>query len=90
MIICSWFSEFFGVVLRILPLHVYKETDEWYIEWQRVVQRVTMNDNEWRRVAQRVTTSDTTRDNDWQQMTTSDNKWQRMTTSDNEWQRRFG
>ena len=29
---------------------VYKKTDEWYIEWQRVVQRVTTsgttNDNE--------------------------------------------
>ena len=26
---------------------VYKKTDEWYIERQRVVQRVTANDNEW-------------------------------------------
>ena len=26
---------------------VYKKTDEWCIEWQRVVQRVTANDNEW-------------------------------------------
>ena len=26
---------------------VYKKTDEWCIEWQRVVQRVTTNDNEW-------------------------------------------
>ena len=25
----------------------YKKTDEWYIEWERVVQRVTTNDNEW-------------------------------------------
>ena len=31
-------------------LIVYKKTDEWYIEWQRVVQRVTTNDNEWQRV----------------------------------------
>ena len=59
---------------------VYKNTDEWYIEWQRVVQRVTTNDNEW----QRMTTSGTTSDNEWY---TSDNEWQRVTTSDNEWQR---
>ena len=26
---------------------VYEKTDEWYIEWQRVVQRVTTNDKEW-------------------------------------------
>ena len=32
-------------------LIVYKKTDEWYIEWQRVVQQVTTNDNEWQRVA---------------------------------------
>ena len=28
-------------------LIIYKKTDEWYIKWQRVVQRVTTNDNEW-------------------------------------------
>ena len=50
----------------------YKKTDEWYIEWQRVVQRVTTNDNEW----QQMTTSGTTSENEWY------NKWQRMTTSD--------
>ena len=59
---------------------VYKKTDEWYIElqrvttndkeWQRVV-RVTTNDNEWQWVVQRVTTSGTTRDNEWQRVTTS-------------------
>ena len=26
---------------------IYKKTDEWYNEWQRVVQRVTTKDNEW-------------------------------------------
>ena len=31
-----------------------KNTDEWYIEWQRV----TANDNEWQRVVQRVTMND--------------------------------
>ena len=54
---------------------VYKKTEEWYIEWQRVVQRVTTSDNEWY--------------NEWQRMTTSDNEWynewqrvvQRVTTS---------
>ena len=58
---------------------VYKKTDEWYIERQRV----TTNDNEW----QRITTSD----NEWQRVTTSgtksDNQWQSVTTNSNEWQR---
>ena len=49
--------------------------NEWYNEWQRVVQRVTTNDNEWQRV--------TTNDNEWQQMTTSDKEWQRVTNSAN-------
>ena len=80
---------------------VYKKTDEWYIEWQRVttnyikwqrvVQRVTANDNEWQWVVQRVTTSGTTSDNEWQRVTTSgatsDKEWQRVTTNSNEWQR---
>ena len=39
-------------------------------EWQRVIKRVTMNDNkwynEWQRVAQRMTS-----DNEWQQVTAS-------------------
>ena len=52
---------------------VYKKTDEWCIEWQRVVQRVTTSgttsDNEW----QRVTTSGTTNDNEWQRVTISAN-----------------
>ena len=60
-------------------------------KWQRVVQRVTTNDNEW----QQVTTSDnewprvTTSDKEWQwvvqQMTTNDQEWQRVTRNDNEW-----
>ena len=73
---------------------VYKKTDEWYIEWQRV----TTNDDEWQRVVQRVTTNDTTSGNEWQRMikggTTSDNEWHNEwkrvtmsdTTSDNKWQ----
>ena len=48
---------------------IYKETDE----WQRVVQRVTTNDNdwynEWQRVVQRMIASD----KEWQQVTISDN-----------------
>ena len=48
-----------------LGMIVYKKTDEWYIEWQRVVQRVTTSgtksDNEWQRMVQRVTTND----NEW-------------------------
>ena len=50
-------------------------------EWQRVVQRVTTNDNEWynewQRVVQRVATSD----NEWEQMTASDNKMTKSGTS---------
>ena len=79
---------------------VYKKTDEWYIEWQRVTTSGTTNDNEWQRMTtndnewQRVAMSGTTNGNEWQRMTTSDNewcnKWQRVTTSnttsDNEWQ----
>ena len=58
---------------------VYKKTDEWYTEWQRI----TASDNEWQQVIQRMTTSSTT------SFTTSDNEWQRMTmsgkTNGNEW-----
>ena len=39
---------------------VYKKTDEWYIEWQRVA-----TNEEWQRVA----TSGTTSDNEWQRVT---------------------
>ena len=60
---------------------VYKIADEWYIEWQRVVQRVITSDNEWQRM--------TTNDNEWQhvvqRVTTSDNEWQRATKNHNEW-----
>ena len=65
---------------------VYKKTDEWYIEWQRITTSYTTSDNEW----QRVTTSSTTSDNDWQRVTTSgttsDKEWKWVTKSDNEWQ----
>ena len=64
---------------------VYKKTDEWYIEWERVTTSGTTSDNEWERVVQRVTMSD----KEWQKVTTSDKEWQRMlkrvTTNDNEW-----
>ena len=64
---------------------IYKKTEEWYIEWQRV----TTNDNKWQRVVQRMTTSESEWYNEWQRMTTSHkewyNEWQRITTSDNEW-----
>ena len=52
-------------------LIVYKKTDEWYIEWQRVTTRGATTDKEWQRVIQRVTTND----KEWQQMTASDNEW---------------
>ena len=51
--------------------------NEWYNEWQWVVQRVTTNDSEW----QRMTTSGTTNDNEWQRVTTNENEWQRVAIS---------
>ena len=54
---------------------VYKKTDEWYIEWQRVTtndndwynewQRMKMSDNEWQRVGQRMKAGGKTSDNEW-------------------------
>ena len=80
--VCVW-SWIFENVFEIFWI-VYKITDEWYIQWQRVTtsgttsdnkwQRMAMNDNEWQRVVQRVTTSD----NEWQY----DNELQRIATSD--------
>ena len=58
---------------------VYKKTDEWYIEWQRVTMSGAANDNEWQRVVQRMTTSDNEWYNEWQRVV------QRVTKSDNEW-----
>ena len=58
----------------------YKKTDQWYIEWQQVVQRVTMNNNEWQKwqwVVQRMSASD----KEWQRVTTNDIKWQLVTAS---------
>ena len=43
--------------------------------WQRVVQRVAMNDNEWQRITASGTTSSTTSDNEWY------SEWQWMTVS---------
>ena len=61
--------------------------NKWYNEWQRVVQRVTANDNNWHQM--------TTSDKEWQRVTTSDiqitnkNEWQRvkqrMQTNESEW-----
>ena len=50
---------------------VYKKTDEWYIEWQRVTKSGTTRDNKWQRV--------TTNDKKWQRVA------QRVTTNANEW-----
>ena len=47
-------------ILRVVTTIVYKKTDEWYIEWQRV----TTNDNEWYNEWQRVTTNG----NEWQRV----------------------
>ena len=50
---------------------VYKETEEWYIAWQRV----TKIDNEWYNEWQQVTANDNERYNEWRK------EWQWMTTS---------
>ena len=87
---------------KLFKTIVYKKTDEWYIEWQRVTTSGTTSGNEWEWVTtngnewQRMTTLGTTNDNEWQRVTTNDNKWcnewQRVTTggiewrSDKEWQ----
>ena len=61
-------------IIRKKYMIVYKKTDEWYIEWQRVTTRGTTSDNEW----QRVTTSGATSDKEWQgviqRVTKSENK----------------
>ena len=44
---------------------VYKNIDEWFIEWQGVVQRVTTNQNEWYNEWQRVVQRGTTNDSEW-------------------------
>ena len=46
---------------------VYKKTDEWYIEWQRVIMSDNEDSkwyNEWQRVVQQVTKSGTTSHSD--------------------------
>ena len=48
---------------------VYKKTDEWHNEWQRM----TTNDNEWYNEWQRVVQWVKTSDNEWY------NEWQRVT-----------
>ena len=66
---------------------VCKNTNDWYIKWQRMTTSGTTNDSEWQQIVQQVTTSGITRNNEWQRSTTSGNEWQRVTTSDNEWHR---
>ena len=50
---------------------VYKKTDEWYIEWQRVATSGTTSDNEW----QWVTMSENEWYNEWQQVAISANSY---------------
>ena len=83
-----------------VSLIVYKKTDEWYIEWQRMTnsdnewynewQWMTTSDNEWYNEWQRVVQRVITNDNEWQRVTTrdtaSDKEWKWVTKSENEWQ----
>ena len=55
-------------------------------EWQRVVQRVTTNDNEWYNETQRVVQQVTTSESEWERVSTNDNEWQQMTMCESEWQ----
>ena len=71
----------FNKLLKWIRPVVYRKTDEWYIEWQRMTTSGTTSDNEW----QRVTTNDNEWYNEWQRMTMSENEWKRMTESGNEW-----
>ena len=64
----------FVVIVNGLRTIVYKKTDEWYIEWQRITTSGATNDNEWQRVVQRVRTND----NELQQMAISDSEWQQV------------
>ena len=57
--------------------NVYKKTDEWYIECQRVTTSGTTSDKEW----QRVIRSGATSDKEWQRV------MKRVSTNNNEWQR---
>ena len=74
---------------------VYKKTDEWYIEWQRVTTSYTTSENEWYNEWQRVVQPVATNGNEWQpvvkQVVTNDSEWQRVvqrvTTIDYDWQK---
>ena len=57
---------------------VYKKTDEWNIQIQRVTTSSTISDNKWQGMVQRITTLTTIG-------TTSDNEWQRVQTNGNDW-----
>ena len=59
-----WFSKPFLMI-------VYKKTDEWYIEWQRVTTNNNECYNEWK--------NDSEWYNEWQQMTTNSNERERVT-----------
>ena len=61
---------------------VYKKTDEWYNEWQRVTTSGITRDKEW----QPVTTNDSEWYNEWQRVTMNDSEWQQVTKNDNELQ----
>ena len=49
---------------------VYKKTDVWYIDWQRVPTSSTTSNNEWQQ---------------WQQISTRYSKWKWLAVNDSEW-----
>ena len=67
-----YFNRNIRLFEMLIFMIVYKKTEEWYIEWQRV----TTNDSKWEQVVQRVITSDNDWYNEWQQVTKSDNELQ--------------
>ena len=66
---CRWEPQIRSFIKR--QTSSTSSDNEWYNEWQRVVQRVTTNGNKWYNEWQRVTTSGTTNDNEWQRVTIS-------------------
>ena len=62
-----WFPRYGSFIKR--QTSGTSSDNEWYNEWQRVVQQVTTSDNEWQQLVQRVTTGGI----EWREVTTSGN-----------------
>ena len=79
-------------IIWVIPLIVYKKTDEWNIELQRVTTSgATTNDNEWQQMIMISTTNDYQWQRVVQRLVTIYDEQQRVTitekTSDSKWQK---